>query len=141
MTNSQSAAKRCLPDQFKLIAQPKPLSPEHLVNDFGVRAPLAQAGVGALYEAISATDQPQALCCFNQWKRLYGEVCGYDLDQHSNQMKRLSGGYGIKSGRGFKPAELLFAVHSYYAIFLKLLAAEIVAFFTHLPSPLQKLQP
>jgi len=38
-----------------------------------------------------------------------------------------------------KSAELLFAVHTYYALFMKLLAAEIVAFFHKLPTPLQKM--
>ena len=38
-----------------------------------------------------------------------------------------------------KPAELLFAVHTYYALFMKLLAAEIVAYFHKLPTPLQKM--
>jgi hypothetical protein len=34
---------------------------------------------------------------------------------------------------------LLFAVHTYYALFMKLLASEIVAFFHKLPTPLQKM--
>ncbi len=38
-----------------------------------------------------------------------------------------------------RQAELLFAVHTYYALFMKLLAAEIVAFFHKLPTPLQKM--
>ncbi len=38
-----------------------------------------------------------------------------------------------------KPAELLFAVHTYYALFMKLLAAEIIAFFHKLPTPLHKM--
>ena len=41
--------------------------------------------------------------------------------------------------KGLKPAELLFAVHTYYALFMKLLASEIVAFFHKLPTPLQKM--
>ncbi len=31
--------------------------------------------------------------------------------------------------KGLKPAEPLFAAHTYYALFMKLLASEIVAFF------------
>jgi hypothetical protein len=34
---------------------------------------------------------------------------------------------------------MLFAVHTYYAVFMKLLASEIVAFFHKLPTPLQKM--
>jgi hypothetical protein len=38
-----------------------------------------------------------------------------------------------------KPAELPFAVHTYYALFMKLLASEIVAFFHRLPTPLERM--
>ena len=44
-----------------------------------------------------------------------------------------------RAGKGLKPAELLFAVHTYYALFMKLLASEIIAFFHKLPTPLQKM--
>ena len=75
---------------------------------------------------------------FQQWKILFGEVCGYDVDSPSEKIAKLAGCYGI-TGQGLRPAELLFAVHTYYAIFMKLLASEIVAFFHKLPTPLQKM--
>src|SRR5205807_266549 len=46
--------------------------------------------------------------------------------------------YGVPL-KGIKPAEMLFAVHSYYAIFMKLLASQIAAFFHRLPTPLEKM--
>jgi SAM-dependent methyltransferase len=95
-------------------------------------------GVHALYDAILTTKNPKAQTFFNQWKILFGEVCGYDVDNPSDKMKKLAESYGI-AVKGFKPAELLFALHSYYALFMKLLAAEIVSFYPRLQSPLKKL--
>src|SRR5262249_42955939 len=77
---------------------------------------------------------------FSQWKILFGEVCGYDVDSPSNKIAQLAEFYKVGTKKQkLKPAELLFAVHTYYALFMKLLAAEIVAFFHKLPTPLQKL--
>ena len=92
-----------------------------------------------MYEAISTTDHPKAQVFFNQWKILFGEVCGYDVDNPSDKIKKLAEFYGIEHRRKLRPAELLFSVHSYYAIFMKLLASEIAAYFHKLPSRLQKM--
>src|SRR5207253_726513 len=124
---------------FNLGQKGKPFSPEYLAGDFGANEnSIAIPGVHALYEAIAATDNPKAQTFFSQWKILFGEVCGYDVDNPSDKIKKLAEFYHV-GGRSIKPAELLFAVHSYYAIFMKLLAAEIVAFFHQLPTPLEKI--
>jgi len=132
------SAERFLWALFNLGTKGKPFSPEYLADDFGSEAKLAQEGIHALYDAIVATDNPKANTFFSQWRILFGEVCGYDVDNPSDKIKKLAEFYHV-SVRGFKPAELLFAVHTYYALFMKLLASEIVAFFHKLPTPLQKM--
>src|SRR5439155_11824311 len=125
---------------FSLGSKGTPFSPEYLAGDFGSEGSntIAVAGIHALYDAIIATDNPKAQTFFSQWKILFGEVCGYDVDNPSDKIKKLAEFYqvGVKN---LKPAELLFAVHTYYALFMKLLASEIVAFFHKLPTPLQKM--
>lgn len=133
------SAERFLWALYNLGQKGKPFSSEYLAGDFGSDSPLAQDGVRTLYEAISTTDHPKAQVFFNQWKILFGEVCGYDVDNPSDKIKKLAEFYGIASRRKLRPAELLFAVHSYYAIFMKLLASEIAAYFHKLPTPLQKM--
>jgi hypothetical protein len=123
---------------FNLGKRGKPFSPDYLADDFGSEAKLSQDSIYALYNAIVATKNPKAQVFFSQWKILFGEVCGYDVDNPSDKIKKLAKFYGIPP-KGLKPAELLFALHSYYAIFMKLLASEIVAFFHNLPTPLQKM--
>ncbi len=132
------SAERFLWALFNLGTKGKPFSSEYLAGDFGSEAEVARKGIHALYDAISVTKNPKAQTFFSQWKILFGEVCGYDVDNPSDKIKKLAKSYGIPI-KGLKPAELLFALHSYYAIFMKLLASEIVAFFHNLPTPLQKM--
>lgn len=93
----------------------------------------------ALYEEILATQNPKAQVFFNQWKILFGEVCGYDVENLSDKLKKLAEFY-VVNGKP-QPTPLLFAVHTYYAILIKLLAAEIVSFFNPwMPRQVEKLQ-
>ncbi len=136
---NRHTAERFLWALFNLGQKGKPFSPAYLAGDFGSDAKLAQEGIRALYDAIVHTDNPKAQIFFNQWRILFGEVCGYDVDNPSDKIKKLASFYAVPVS-GLKPAEMLFAVHSYYAIFMKLLASEIVAFFHKLPTPLRKMQ-
>ena len=135
---SRYSAERFLWALFNLGRKGKSYSPDYLAGDFGADAPVAKEGVRALYGAIRDTVHPRAQTFFSQWKILFGEVCGYDVSEPSDKIRKLAASYGIPSD-GLGPAELLFALHSYYALFMKLLASEVVAFFHKLPTPLQKM--
>jgi hypothetical protein len=133
------SSERFLWALFNLGQKGKPISPEFLAGDFGaVEGSVATAGIHSLYNAISNTDHPKALTFLNQWKILFGIVCGYDVESPSEKIIKLADFYSVPV-RGVKPAELLFAVHTYYAIFMKLLASEIMAFFHKLPTPHQEM--
>jgi hypothetical protein len=112
---------------YNLGQKGKPYQPEYLHGDFGSESQTAQEGVRALYEEILTTTNPKAQVFFNQWKILFGEVCGYDVENLSDKLNRLADSYLVQGEP--QPAQLLFAVHTYYAILIKLLAAEIVSFF------------
>ena len=135
---NRHSSERFLWALFNLGNKGKPFSPEYLAGDFGSegRNTVAIGGIHALYDAIVTTDNPRAQTFFSQWKILFGEVCGYDVDNASDKIKKLAEFYQV-GAKNPKPAELLFAVHTYYALFMKLLASEIVAFFHRLPTPLQ----
>ena len=132
------SAERFLWALFNLGTKGRAFLPEYLAGDFGSESKLAQDGIHALYGAIVGSEHPRVRTFFQQWKILFGEVCGYDVDSPSEKIAKLADFYGVPA-KGLRPAELLFAVHSYYAIFMKLLASEIVAFFHKLPTPLQKM--
>jgi hypothetical protein len=134
---NKNSAERFLWALYNLGQKGKPFQPEYLAGDFGaIETSIAREGIHALYDAIATTDHPKAQTFFKQWKILFGEVCGYDVDNPSDKIKKLADFYRLPA-RGLKPAELLFALHTYYALFMKLLASEIVAFFHKLPTPLK----
>ncbi len=112
-------------------------TPENLASSFGSESKSAQEGVRLIHDLIHRTDSPKADIFFRQWQIFFGEVCGYDIQSHNAKIKKLADYYMVPDAN---PAELLFAVHTYYAVFIKLLAAEIVASFSPLgTSTLKKL--
>jgi len=122
--------ERLLRALISLGAQGKSFTPDQLAADFGSDNPVAQEGVRQLYQVITETTNPKASTFFGQWKILFGEVCGYNVEGRNPKFKKLAEHYGLPSTT--RPAELLFAIHSYYAIFIKFLAAEIISAFSPL---------
>lgn len=123
------SVERLLRALVSLGAQGKSFTPEYLSADFGSDSEIAQKGVRDLCKVIRDTKSKKAVTFFNQWKVLFGEVCGYDVEGKNPRIEKLGEHYGIPDAG---PAELLFAVHSYYAIFMKFLAAEIAGSFSPL---------
>jgi len=115
----------------------KPFLADYLAGDFGAESErkLAREGIEKLYWRIREVekkpeDYPKAKVLFDQWRILFGEVCGYDIKSPSSKIKQLGEFYGVKKDPN--AAALLFAVHSYYALFMKFLAAEIATMFNPL---------
>lgn len=125
---------------YNLGLKGAPYQPEYLHGDFGSEnRGLAREGVRTLYGEMLTTENPRAQVFLNQWKILFGEVCGYDVENLSDKVRKLGEFYEVKGKP--QPAPLLFALHTYYAIFIKLLAAEIVSFFNPwMPRQVEKLQ-
>jgi hypothetical protein len=112
-------------------------TPENLTEHFGSESRSAQEGVRLIHALIHETESPKAQTFFQQWQILFGEVCGYDVHGQNTKVQKLANHYNVPDEN---PAELLFAVHTYYAVFMKMLAAEIVASFSPLgTSTLKKL--
>ena len=112
-------------------------TPENLAAYFGAESRSAQEGIRLIHDLICTTQSPKAQTFFRQWQILFSEVCGYDIHDRSTKVQKLAAHYEVSDPR---PAELLFAVHTYYAIFMKMLAAEIASSFSPLgTSTLKKL--
>ena len=110
-----------------------PFSPEQLDADFGHSSKLAQDGIRALCDAIAAGgDKPET--CLQQAMSLLAKTCGWQLSDPAATAGRLAKFYGL-SGPRSSPVAILFAVQSYYALLLKLLAADMVASIHRLPPP------
>lgn len=105
-------------------------TPDNLVRDFGFENATATESVRLIYNGLLAASSEKAKTFFGQWELMFSEVCGYNLHSPNRHIAELAEHYGIASP---KPARLLFAIHSYYAIFIKLLAAEICSALSPIP--------
>ncbi len=123
----RDSTRRFLWALYNLGQKGRPYLPEYLHGDFGSDSDLARTGVLALYEEITNTKEPKAEVFFSQWKILFGEVCGYDVENVSEKLNKLAEAYVVKGN--LRPANLLFAVHTYYALLVKLVSLEIVYFY------------
>ena len=119
--------QRLLRALVSLGARGLSFTPENLAAHFGSDSLSAREGVRLIYDVIHDTDSLKAQTFFRQWQILFGEVCGYDIHGQSAKVRQLATHYDAPNAH---PAKLLFAVHTYYALFMKMLAAEIVASFS-----------
>lgn len=109
----------------------RPLTPEALADEFGPKGGIARQMVATLYERlVDALTQPnnpypQAATFFAEWDRIFGIVYGQDIAKARQDASELAKLYGLSGSEELKP--LLFAVHTYYALLMKLLAAELAS--------------
>lgn len=134
------SSERFLRALFNLGTKGKPFTPAQLAADFGSGSEIAREAVQDLYASICGTKSPKAQVLFNEWRIHFAEICGHKVDQPTDKIVQLAELYGIPK-KGLKSANLLFALHTYFGIFIKLLAAELVASVHQLPggTPLRKM--
>ena len=104
------------------------VTPENLVRDFGENSNTARAVVPALYRALGATESPKVATLFRQWRRQFQEVTGYDASGGQLDAGALAKSYAVKDARP-DIERLFFAIHSYYATFIKLLALQVAHYY------------
>jgi len=105
-----------------------PLTPDNLLRDFGEGTPVAAGCVGTLYAALSRSDHPKVTKLFDQWQRQFSEVCGWERQSSRLDTSALASAFGVDE-EDPDPLRLFFAVHTYYATFIKLLAVQIASYY------------
>ena len=102
------------------------LSAENLSEVFGTKSKLAPQIVSAFAEALENWDSKgRARTFFNEWRRLFGIVYGEQFNtQQAEEAKKLSELYKVGKETDFQ--ELLFSVHTYFVLLMKLIAAELL---------------
>jgi type I restriction-modification system DNA methylase subunit len=100
----------------------KPLKAELLNRYLGPQSDVGKAAIRCLYEGLVATRKVRVRMLFNDWRRVFEQACGYA----NEKMEGLEKEYEIKSDKPDYEA-LLFAIHSYYALVMKLIAAEVAS--------------
>ena len=123
---------------YNLGVSGKPFRPDQLASDFGSAAGTTKNLIQALYTTLTQSKNTKTEVLFHQWRILFGEVCGYDVSSTSKKITRLADAYGVDT-RNLRSAELIFCVHTYFAFFMKMLAAVVVSHFHKLPSPTKRI--
>ena len=100
------------------------LTPEALAETFGPKSKGAQAVVGLLYRRLLHTESRRVKTFFAEWQRIFGIVYGQEIGKAQADARALGKQFGVKTVP--KLNEFLFAVHTYFALLMKLLAAELM---------------
>ncbi len=104
-----------------------PLTAENLSQKFGPQSDLAPKMVSAFANALEYWgDKEHIRTFFDEWKRLFGIVYGerFNNSPQEERGQSLSRLYNIKREMDFQ--ELLFSIHTYFALLMKLIAAELL---------------
>ena len=104
------------------------LTPDNLVRDFGENSNVARQVVPALYRALSPTDHPKVHILFQQWRRQCSEITGYEAGGGQLDIQALAKSYAVQDQQP-NAERLFFAIHTYYATFIKLLAVQIATYY------------
>jgi SAM-dependent methyltransferase len=116
------------------------VTPENLVRDFGENSNTARAVVPVLYHALGQTFEvsetlrqaqgrlSKVSTLFRQWRRQFQEVTGYDASGGQLDAVVLAKSYAVKDPQP-DIERLFFAIHSYYATFIKLLALQVAHYY------------
>jgi len=102
----------------------KPLAADLMIKDLGPGSKVAKAVVQVFYNRITHAGNERSKMLFNDWRRVFSQVCAYSSDK----VEGLEEIYGMKRDK-INYEALLFAVHTYYALVMKLLAAEVAVLF------------
>ncbi|MGC9012672.1 Eco57I restriction-modification methylase domain-containing protein, partial [Thermogladius sp.] len=101
----------------------KALRVDLLLDDFGPKSDLTARSVRVLYEKLLKPKSEKTKVLFEDWLRLFKQATGYSAER-LEELPRLAREYGLTGEVDYD--KLLFAVQTYYALILKLLAAEVV---------------
>ncbi|MBM4038257.1 MAG: hypothetical protein FJ290_07045 [Planctomycetes bacterium] len=103
------------------------LTAEELAQVFGPRGTIAPYVVNALEDALANwPSTPRVRAFFDEWRRLFGIVYGEGFAAHgAEEAESLRRSYGLPPKADLQG--LLFCVHTYFALLMKLIAAELVS--------------
>ncbi|MCW1304577.1 MAG: N-6 DNA methylase [Candidatus Parvarchaeota archaeon] len=103
----------------------KPIDAEFLLLDFGPKSKMSKKVILALYDSLVDKNSPRTDMLFNDWNRVFSQVCSYSPDKLSGLVEY----YGLADHKKVDVEKLLYAIHTYYTILMKLLTSEIVTLF------------
>jgi len=103
----------------------KPIDAQELLLDFGPKSEMSKKVIQVLYETLSKPSTDRTKMLFDDWKRVFSQVCAYSPEK----LEGLTDYYGLENQKNVDVEKLLFATHTYYTLLMKLLTSEIVTLF------------
>ena len=110
----------------------RPMTAGNLVSDFGAGTELARDCLRAFYEALTSGPSRRTTDFLGQWVRFFGQACGFSRASAALDKSGLGEAWGIDPAR--VSSGHIFAIYTYYALLMKLLAAEIAHRYHRHPS-------
>ncbi|HEU4709990.1 MAG TPA: N-6 DNA methylase [Pyrinomonadaceae bacterium] len=106
-------------------------TPDNLLRDFGENTVCSRRCVSAFYHVLTTSTSSKTGALYRQWARTFSEICGYEQDSPKLDVESLARLYAVRAAARDKlhSFKLFFAIHTYYATFIKLLAVQIVNFY------------
>lgn len=99
------------------------LDAKSLADDFGPTGDVAKSVVRALHAALLGASSPRTRVLLGEWRRMFGAVYG-EVSGRTSGTRAIAATYGIEDA---DLGRMLFAVHTYFALIMKVLAVELVA--------------
>lgn len=121
--NEQSA--RRLLTSLVSLSTGRALTPENLVDDFGVENNYSSRVTAALYHALEGHEDDLVDALFRQWKVFFSEVTEYEEVAPKLQKKKELAAFAAAMGLDPKTVDLgrlLFAIHTYFSFLAKAIA-------------------
>jgi len=115
----------------------KAIDADFLLMDFGPESETSEKVISVLYDALEKSKSSRTGMLFCDWKRVFSQVCPYSPGKLGGLVEH----YGVAKGKKVDVEKLMFAVHTYYTLVMKLLTAEVISFFNPVfGSPLQRIE-
>lgn len=119
------SAERFLRLLFSLAAGAA-LIPENLIEDFGPKNIEAQRAVRIIYRTLHSSRHPLVEKLFEQWRLFFSEATDYkewsERLEAKEEFRAFVRGVGLDP-KYTEPAKVFFALHTYYALLIKLIAS------------------
>jgi SAM-dependent methyltransferase len=104
----------------------KPIDVKFLLEDFGPRSEVSKSSILTLYNALLNSTSHRTKMLFEDWRRVFSQVCAYSKEK----LGGLIDYYNLKDHKVIDVERLMFSIHTYYTILMKLLTSEIVTLFS-----------
>lgn len=103
----------------------RPLTPELLSDEFGPKGKIAKEAINTFYSKLVGSDNSTIKTFFKEWDRIFGVIYGQNLDKAERDVQEIAEIYQTKKRVDLK--YLLFSIHTYYALIIKLIAIELLS--------------